>query len=149
MRNPIIKRLMDDDDLMPELRSSFFSDFFRIPEIFKNDTFDGRPWNPRIDAKETDNELIISASLPGVDKKDIKVDITDNRITISGERKEENEQKSKTQYIREQRYGSFYRSFTLPVEVKSENAKASYKDGILKIVLPKQKTLKSKLLEIE
>lgn len=99
---------------------------------------------------ETEKEITVSAAMPGVDKKDIKVDVTDDTVTISSERREEKEEKEKGGYkLREQSYGMFYRSFTLPSSVKSAEAKAAYKDGILKITLTKQKESRINTVTVE
>lgn len=106
--------------------------------------------DPRIDLKETEKEIIVNAEIPGVDKKDIKVDAYENQLTISFEKKQEKDEKDKNGWrIIERSYGSFSRTITLPQPVKSEGAKASYKDGVLKIVLPKQKETKTNSIKID
>jgi HSP20 family protein len=110
-----------------------FEDFLTLPSLGFNSL-------PKTDIKETDREILLSVALPGVDKKDIHLDLTENALRISYERKEEKEESRKGEYYyKEQSYGKFYRSFTLPSSVKSNEAKAQYKDGVLKIILPKQK----------
>ncbi len=105
---------------------------------------------PKIDLKETDKEIIINAEIPGVDKKDIKVDVNDNLLTISFEKKQEKDEKDKGGWrIIERSYGSFSRTITLPASVKNDGAKASYKDGVLKIVLPKEKESKTTQIKID
>jgi HSP20 family protein len=137
--------------LLPWADSLFnrFEDMWDMPmtRIFRGI----RAWSPQINVKETAGEIVVSAALPGVDKKDIKLDITDDAMSITAERTEEKEETGeKPNYrLKEQSYGTFRRSFTLPATVKSEDAKASYKDGILKIILPKQKESKSHKIEIE
>lgn len=106
-------------------------------------------WSPQMDIKETKKELVISAAMPGMDKKDIKVGVTDDAVTISSERREERSETGKGGYrLREQSYGTFYRSFSLPVSVKSAQAKAVYKDGIVKITVPKQKESQTRRLAV-
>lgn len=105
---------------------------------------------PKIDLKETEKELIVNAEIPGVDKKDIKVDVNENILTISFEKKQEKDEKDKNGWrIMERSYGRFSRTLTLPQAVKSEGAKASYKDGVLKITLPKQKETKTNTIKID
>lgn len=105
---------------------------------------------PKIDLKETEKELIVNAEIPGVDKKDIKVDVNENILTISFEKKQEKDEKDKNGWrIIERSYGRFSRTLTLPQAVKSEGAKASYKDGVLKITLPKQKETKTNTVKID
>jgi len=101
-------------------------------------------WQPAIDIHETEKELVISASLPGLKRENIKVDIEENMITIKGERREERKVEKKNYYRREQNYGSFERNIALPDYVNPDKAKASYKDGILEIKIPKIKKPKSK-----
>lgn len=88
-----------------------------------------------VDIRETDRTVEVSMPLPGMDKKDINLDLTEDSVTIFGERREEKENKRTGSY--EQSYGSFYRSFILPAAVKTGDAKASYKNGVLKVSMHK------------
>lgn len=120
-----------------------FEDLFDLPLV-------GGANTPQMDIKETDKEVQVSVALPGVDKKDINLDLTENVLAISCERREEKEEKGEGGYrVKEQSYGRFYRSFSLPAPVKTGEAKATYKDGELKIVMPKQKTSKGRQIDIE
>lgn len=111
--------------------------------------FDTGSWTPVVDIRETDNSYEIKADLPGVKKEDISIDIGDNTLTISGERKFE-EQEKKKDYIRiERSYGSFSRSFALPQNVDSAKIKAKYKEGILDLTLPKKEEAKPKKINID
>ncbi|MBW2066628.1 MAG: Hsp20 family protein [Deltaproteobacteria bacterium] len=92
---------------------------------------------PQVDMTETDDAIQITAELPGVQKDDIDVSVTDDRVIIRGEKREMEEAKGKDYYRVERHYGSFRRSFFLPCEVEPEKAEATFKDGILRIVLPK------------
>jgi HSP20 family protein len=94
-------------------------------------------FSPSVNTREGDYAYHIDVDLPGVEKKDIKVEVKDNRITISGERKSKKEVKEEGYYRSESSYGEFERSFTLPEEVDSENVKASCEDGVLEVTLPK------------
>lgn len=106
--------------------------------------------SPEVDVKETARDIVVSAALPGVDKKDIHVDLTEDRLTIRAERRHEAEHKGKDgRTRREQSYGSFCRSFTLPAAVKTDQAKASYKDGVLRLELPKVKETNIRRIEID
>lgn len=121
-----------------------FEDLFDLPLA------GGGANTPQIDIKETDKEVQVSVALPGVDKKDINLDLTENVLAISCERREEKEEKGEGGYrLKEQSYGRFYRSLGLPAPVKTGEAKASYKDGELKIVMPKQKSDKGRQIDIE
>lgn len=120
-----------------------FEDLFDLPLA-------GGAQSPQIDIKETDKSVEVSVALPGVEKKDINLDLTENTLAISCERREEKERKDEGGYrLREQSYGRFYRSFTLPAPVKTGEAKAAYKDGALRITMPKQKTSKARQINIE
>jgi HSP20 family protein len=97
-----------------------------------------RVWTPACDVYETDKEIVVKANLPGVSKDNVEVIVTEDSITIKGQAKEEAEVKEKNYYRRELSYGAFERVIPLPVAVKSEEAKATFKDGILEIRAPKQ-----------
>ncbi len=106
-------------------------------------------WLPAVDVEETDDAVIVRAEVPGMEKDDIKVTITDDTLVISGERREEKEEKEKNYHHREIYYGKFYRAVRLPVDVDREKAKASYKQGILEIVLPKSERVKPRTIDVE
>ncbi|MBI4423783.1 MAG: Hsp20/alpha crystallin family protein [Elusimicrobia bacterium] len=108
-----------------------------------------RVWLPELDLQETDEELIVQAAVPGVDKKDISIDVTENTLSIRGERKEVREEKGKTWVQREQDYGTFYRSIHLPASVDAERVKAMDKNGVLEIHLPKTEKTKARHVVVE
>ena len=145
---------MNSKNIVPLARSAAaLRPFESLGRVFE-DLFDlpltGGTQTPQIDIKETDKTVEVSVALPGVDKKDISLDLTENSLAISCERREEKEKKGEGGYtLREQSYGRFYRAFTLPAPVKTGEAKASYKDGALKITMPKQKTGKARQITIE
>jgi HSP20 family protein len=105
---------------------------------------------PKMDVSETDKEFKISAELPGMDEKDIDVSVSNEVLTIKGEKKAEKEEKKPNFYRMERSYGAFQRSVPLPAEVEKDQVKASFKKGVLNIVLPKsEKAVKeSKKIEI-
>lgn len=109
-----------------------------------------RSWKPEIDLYETGKDVIVEANIPGCDKKDIKINVDNNMLTISGEKKEEKEVKKKNFYHKEHRMGSFYRSVGLPSYSDVSKPKANYEKGVLKIVFPKTALahIKSKKIEI-
>jgi len=124
-----LARLHDEIDRMfQEVARSGFLPFW--PER-------GR-WAPALDVYEKGNDLIVEAELPGIPREAVKVTCTDNTLTIQGETKKQEEEKREGYYRAERRYGSFYRSVTLPEPVDFEKAKAQFKDGVLQITLPKQ-----------
>ncbi len=106
-------------------------------------------WAPSVDIYENKDEIVIDAELPGINQKDISVTVTDNVLTIKGEKKQEKEVKEENYHRVERSYGSFSRSFTLPVGVKADHIKAGYKDGVLKITLPKAEEAKPKQISID
>lgn len=103
---------------------------------------------PSIDVSETDSELRIDADLPGVEEKDVDVAISDNVLTIKGEKKAEKEEKKKDFHLVERSYGSFSRSLTLPFAADPAKAKATFKNGVLSITLPKPPEVKAKAKKI-
>jgi HSP20 family protein len=106
-------------------------------------------WSPAVDIFETDGIIILSAELPGVDIKDVDVEVNKNVLTLRGERKFQ-KNLSEEQYLRMERfYGTFQRVFNLPVVVDKEAVKANFKDGVLRVILPKIKSFKSTHIKIE
>ncbi len=104
---------------------------------------------PSIDMYDRKNEIVVKAEIPGVDKKDIDLTITKDSLTLKGEVKREEEVKEEDYYACERSYGSFTRTIALPVEVDSEKAKATFKNGVLEIILPKKEEAKPKEIKVE
>ena len=104
---------------------------------------------PNIEMYDRKNEIVLKAELPGVDKENIDLTITKDSITLKGEVKKEEEIKEEDYYASERSYGSFTRTIALPAEVDSEKSKASFKNGVLEIVLPKREDAKPKEIKIE
>ena len=107
-----------------------------------------RNWKPAVDIYDNDEKITIKAELPGVDKKDIQVDVKDGILTITGELSHENEVKEENYHRKERASGKFYRSFTLPEGLDPEKIDADYKDGILKIKIPKAEEKKPKEITV-
>ena len=101
-----------------------------------------------MDIYETEHEIQVQAELPGVDKKDITLSLEKNVLTLKGERKFEKETKQENYHRIERAYGGFSRSFSIPASVDEEKIRAEYKDGILKIALPKKDQVKAKQIQI-
>ena len=106
-------------------------------------------WSPRLDVSETDKALEVVADLPGMEKKDIKVSLDGDLLTIKGEKKEVKEKKDKHYHTIERRSGSFYRALRLPIGVQSDKIDANFKDGVLTLTLPKSKEAAKKVAQIE
>jgi HSP20 family protein len=106
-------------------------------------------WMPRADIRETDKEYVLDVALPGVRKEDVKVEVKDDVLTITGEKKTEKEEKGKTWLRRESSYGSFLRSFALPEGLHSEDIKASHKDGVLTLTMRKPAEAKSRGVNVK
>jgi HSP20 family protein len=96
-------------------------------------------FTPRVNLAETDKAYEVTAEIPGLKPEDIHVELERDMLTISGERKEEEEEKGKTFHRVERRYGTFRRAMTLPDAAVAEKVNAEYKDGVLKVVVPKAK----------
>ena len=104
---------------------------------------------PNIDMYESNGDIVLKAELPGMKKEDIDITLSEGMITISGEKKKDEEIKRKDYYKLERSYGSFCRSFSLPAEVKSDKVKSSFKDGILEVHMPKSEKAKSKEVKVK
>ena len=107
----------------------------RWPQFFKAAP-ETPAWSPRIEVFEKDHRLVTRAELPGLKKEDVRVEIADGQLTISGERKREFEEKKDQMFRSEREYGCFYRSVPLPDAVKPEDVKATFADGVLEITMP-------------
>ena len=104
---------------------------------------------PRADVVETEDGFDIEAELPGLAAKDVKIEVADGVITISGEKKSEKQEKTKGYHQQERSYGSFCRSFRLPASVDEKQVSASFENGVLRVSLPKQDEAKPRLVEIK
>lgn len=135
--------IMSVQDEMNRLFDEFFG---RTP--VRGEEFE-RMWSPNIDVSETRDNILVTAEIPGMSKDDIKVTVRDNILTLSGEKKQEKEEKGANYHRIERCYGSFSRSFDLPATVQFDKVKANYKDGILRITLQKSEEVKPKEIPID
>ncbi len=121
-----------------------FDDFFsRSPSSYQGyDVLD-------LDMYQTNDNVVVKASIPGVKPDDIKISVTGDILTISGEKKEDQEIKEANYHIRERRYGSFSRSLALPTQVLSEKAAAEFENGVLILTLPKAEEVKPKTIMVK
>ncbi len=130
-----VSRLMDD----------YFGNFLNLPTIRGLGEIGAEPTDrfmPKINVREADNEIVVTAELPGMAAKDVEVFLDDNVLTLKGERKFEREGSEKDRYYMESSYGSFQRTMTLPFEADKEKIKAQFKDGVLKIDLHRSEKAK-------
>ena len=117
-----------------------FSDLFASHKSERD--MEETSWIPTVDISETENGFEIRAELPGVSEKDVNVSVTDNLLTIKGEKHQEEETDGKDYHRVERRYGSFQRSFTLPRHIETDAIKAEFKDGVLTLGIPKAEAAK-------
>lgn len=105
-------------------------------------------WSPRVDIYDRDEAIVIKAELPGMEKKDIDIDIEGGILTLKGERSHEEEVKENNYYRKERSFGKFHRAFKLPEDVDPEKIKADFKNGILKIDIPKPEERKPRKITV-
>jgi HSP20 family protein len=118
---------------------------FELPTLFGQEEM----VVPHFDISETEKEYVISGEIPGIDVKDLNVTLTDGIITIKGEKRKETEDKEENYHRIERHYGSFERSFRVPDKVKTDKLDANYKDGVLKLTLPKTEISEVKKIEVK
>ena len=106
-------------------------------------------WAPSVDVSETKDSFVVKAELPGLEANDVNVSISEDMLTIKGEKKKEEEEKDEHHHYVERYYGSFQRTFQLPSSVKAEKIDASFDKGVLKITLPKKPEARKKEIEVK
>jgi len=122
----------------------FFNDL-ELPDFFGEEGM----LVPAFDISETENEYIITGEIPGIDAKELDITLLDGILTIKGEKKQEKEDKDKNYHRVERHYGSFRRSFRIPEKVKTDKLDATYKDGVLKLALPKAEASEARKIEVK
>jgi HSP20 family protein len=137
------------ESLLENILQRPFSPFSRswwssLPRLFEDVEL-----SPSVDIYEEGDDVVVKTELPGMEKDDIEVNLTENTITISGEKKKEEKVSKKDYYHLERSYGTFSRSFNLPLEVQTDKAKATFKNGILEIRIPKTEEAKKKVHKIK
>lgn len=135
----------DVDSLFNRMLAGGFS---RWPQLTLERNGSKPEWAPSADISETDKEYVIRAELPAVAKEDVKVTLDEGTLTITGERKQQKEDKNERFHRVERFYGSFERSFSLPGNIDADTVRCESKDGILTIHIPKNETPKSKAKQI-
>lgn len=142
-------------DRWDTLFDDFFADFPRWSSLRRPLDIEplrrltGGDLMPAVDIKEQDSSYLISAELPGMDEKDIAVEVQDDLLTVRGEKRAEREEKDKGYHLTERSYGSFTRSFRLPPEADAGKASASFSKGVLSISVPKSAEAHSKVKKID
>lgn len=106
-------------------------------------------WAPEVDVEETADAIVLRADLPGMSKKDMRISVENNRLTISGERKSKHSENGKNFHRIERTYGSFCRSFALPATVLGDRVEATYRDGVLEVTVPKAEEVKPREIEVQ
>lgn len=132
-------------DLFRKDMDTLFDNFFSLTptELFKSE------WTPSVDVEEDEKAVRVKAEVPGMDEKNIEVKLENNVLTIKGEKNEEKkEEKGKKYLFTERKFGSFTRSISLPEGIKSDDAKATFKKGVLNIEIPKDATKEAKKINI-
>ncbi|NLM09633.1 MAG: Hsp20/alpha crystallin family protein [Clostridiaceae bacterium] len=124
-------------------------DMIKFMENMPSFSFSGKSISPRVDVYEIEDKIVVKAEIPGVSKEDLNIYVNENSIRLSGQTRREKDFRDENAYHSERYYGSFSRTIPLPVEVKSEAANASYKDGILSITLPKAESAKGRRRKID
>ncbi len=150
---PTLWRASTAPSIWDEL-TSMRREFDRVFDRFFGQALGTTPmalWVPAVDVRETDNEIQVTAELPGLKLEDVSVTVENGVLTISGEKKQEiQEGKEDASYhVFERRYGRFERSFTLPRTVNADQVKARFQDGVLTVILPKAEQAKPRRVQIE
>jgi len=126
-----------------------FDEFFTPRRTMREAAAGMIVWEPAVEMYETDGEVVVRAELPNIDPKQLDITVTSDTVTLKGQTKGEEEQKDRNYYWCEIRYGEFTRTLSLATEVKSAEAKASYKDGILEIKIPKSEWVKPTSVKVQ
>jgi HSP20 family protein len=110
---------------------------------------EGMEWGPKVDLRETEAELILSAELPGIDPENLDISLSEKRLVLRGQSERGQEMKEEGYRLMERRYGAFQRSIDLPAEIKPANARADYHDGILEVTMPKSDEHKNRSVKLK
>lgn len=155
MRNPLTTisrrlspRLEGPWRAMEELQNEMDRWLSNREEVFPS-VSNGFDFSPSANLEETESEYILKIDVPGMKKEDFKIEVDNNQLTVSGERKEEKEEKGRRRYLAECYYGSFMRSFTLPHAVSEKDVKAKYSEGVLSVHVPKMESSAVKTVAVQ
>ena len=130
-------------DTFSEFVRNFFEDDFLATSLERMD------FEPKVDIYEKENQIIVKADLPGINEKDLSVELEGNMLTISGKKEEEKEVKEKNLHRIERNYGSFCRTIALPDGIEVDKVTADYKKGVLTVNIPKSKSTETKKIEVK
>lgn len=124
--------------------NQLFNDFFSIGPSSLPES----GWMPTVDVEEDDKELRIRAEIPGIEEKDLSVTLENDILTIAGEKKEEKKEENRRYVVSERRFGSFHRSIRLPEGIDREKIEAGFKNGVLRVTIPRIGTPEAKRVKI-
>ena len=141
----VVERWEPIRNVQGEMNRLFDSFFGRLATVATGE----RVWAPLVDTYEMKDDLLVTLELPGVREKDVHVSITGDMLTVKGERRFESDVKDEGYYRLERVYGNFERSIPLPIPVQADKVKATYRDGVLEICLPKLEEVKPKEIKID
>ncbi|MGC9367073.1 MAG: Hsp20/alpha crystallin family protein [bacterium] len=119
--------------------NKMFEDFFKDFDLNLPQSYSSAKFNPSVNVAEDKDKIEITAELPGMDEKDVELTLSENKLTISGEKKEEVKKEKENYHYLERKSGYFRRTIQLPVEINTEQAEAEFNKGVLKVILPKSK----------
>jgi HSP20 family protein len=146
-RMPTAWNMPDIDEVFERALRNPFSFFEELRPTLMAEPM-ARWIQPRFDVEETNQAYLLSVDLPGVKKENVKIDLTENVLTISGERRYVHDSNEKTEVRQERAYGRFQQSFTLPTSVDAGQVEAQLEDGVLRIALPKSEQAKPRSIQI-
>ena len=127
----------------------FGTDFDRLFNTLFDRSAEARSWTPAMDLVEAEDHFLLRADLPGLREEDVNIEVRDNTLRISGERKAEHEQRERGWYRLERQFGKFSRALTLPEGVNAESIEASFDHGVLEVRIPKPEERKPRRIEIK
>ena len=139
--------MWDPFDLLSDLQTDLNRVFFR--SLGKRDDGWTKGFQPHIEVREETGQYILQADVPGLKKEDFSISVEGNTMTLKGERKQVKEQKEKGSYYSERVYGAFVRTMDFPTEIQADKVRATYKDGVLEVNLPKSESSKAKEIAVE
>ena len=143
------RELLDLEREFNRMFNSFGNRFGLTKKDGKDDEYENAVWVPLTDVAEDNDNYYLKADLPGIKKEDVKISYSDGSLSISGERSQEKETKDKKFHRIERSYGKYYRSFSIPKEIKEDKIKAEFTDGQLNITIPKAEEVKPKEINIK